>query len=87
MKFQYSYEPKSLFVSRFGENGAIVNGDFKALEVRVAAIISGDPHYKSALLSGTDFHKVTASTVFHKPVDEVTKAERQAAKAVTFGKP
>ena len=85
LKFQYSYEPKSLFVSRFGEDGLILNADYCALEVRVAAIISGDPHYKSALLSGTDFHKVTASTVFHKPVDEVTKAERQAAKAVTFG--
>lgn len=56
-----------------------------SLEIRVAAIISGDKHYCEMLQAGTDFHKATAALVFNVPIDEVTKEQRQNAKAVNFG--
>jgi len=38
-----------------------------------------------AFQNGDDLHKITASVVSGKPLDEVTKEERQMAKAVNFG--
>lgn len=38
-----------------------------------------------SFLNGEDIHKATASIVYNKPVEEVTKEERQATKAVNFG--
>lgn len=85
LSFQYTHEPKGLFVSRFGKDGAIANYDFASLEIRVAAIISGDKHYREMLQAGTDFHKATAALVFGVPIEQVTKEMRQSAKAVNFG--
>jgi DNA polymerase-1 len=38
-----------------------------------------------AFKSGQDIHKATAAKVFHVPLDEVTREQRSAAKAVNFG--
>jgi DNA polymerase-1 len=38
-----------------------------------------------AFRDGIDIHKATASKVFHTPLEEVTKDQRSAAKAVNFG--
>lgn len=38
-------------------------------------------------LANCDFHRLTASMLFGTPVEEVTKEQRNKAKAVTFGKP
>lgn len=83
--FQYHNEPKSLFISRYGENGCIMNADYSALEMRVAGIVSEDPTLLKAFLSGQDLHKSTASLVWGVPVDEVSKDLRTAAKSVNFG--
>lgn len=83
--FQYHNEPKSLFVSRYGSNGCIMNADYSALEMRVAGIISKDKNLTQALLSGKDLHKSTASLVWGVPIDEVPKDMRTNAKAVNFG--
>lgn len=34
---------------------------------------------------GGDLHKMTASEIFNKPLDEVTKSERRYAKTISFG--
>lgn len=85
MSFQYCNEPKALFSSRFGDEGCILNADYAALEMRVAAIISRDEHLTHAIQSGADLHKSTASLVWGVPVDEVPKDMRTRAKAVNFG--
>ena len=38
-----------------------------------------------AYKNGEDLHKLTASIVLNKPLDEVTKDDRQLAKACNFG--
>lgn len=56
-----------------------------ALELRIAAIISGDPSMQQAFKDGADLHKITASKVFFVPIEEVTKTQRTNAKHVGFG--
>lgn len=85
LSFQYHNEPKSLFCSRFGKNGCIMNADYSALEMRIAGIISNDKNLTQALLSGKDLHKSTASLVWGVPVEEVPKDMRTRAKSVNFG--
>lgn len=85
LSFQYHNEPKSLFISRYGSNGCIMNADYSALEMRIAGIISNDEALSKALLSGADLHKSTASLVWGVPIDEVPKDMRTNAKAVNFG--
>lgn len=83
--FQYHNEPKSLFISRFGKDGCILNADFSALEMRLAAVISGDKKMTQAFLSGVDIHKANASYMYNVPVEEVTKDLRTNAKSLGFG--
>lgn len=70
-------------VSRF-EDGQILEADFSGLEFRVAGELSRDPQIIEDIKNGKDVHKQTASIIRQKPVSEVTKDERQGAKAYTF---
>jgi DNA polymerase I-like protein with 3'-5' exonuclease and polymerase domains len=70
-------------VSRF-EDGQILEADFSGLEFRVAGELSRDPQIIDDIKNGKDVHKQTASIIRQKPVSEVTKDERQGAKAYTF---
>ena len=63
----------------------LVVADYSQVELRVAAQISGDERMIRAYAAGEDLHKLTASLIANKPLDEVAKEERQAAKAVGFG--
>lgn len=83
--FQYHHEPKALFVSRFGSEGCILNADYAALEMRIAAIISDDKKMTQAFLSGADIHKANASYIWRIPIEEVTKDLRTKAKSLGFG--
>lgn len=83
--FQYQHEPKSLFVSRFGKEGIILNADYSQLELRIAGVISKDETLESIYKSGIDLHIATASKTFNVPIEEVTKDLRTKAKAVGFG--
>ena len=39
-----------------------------------------------SFFDGNDPHKETASLIYEKPIEDIVKDERQASKAVTFGK-
>jgi DNA polymerase-1 len=75
---------KSMFTSRF-EGGEIMEADFGQAELRIAAQESGDKNMLSAFAAGLDIHAATAALVAGKPIEEVTKQERQHAKAINFG--
>ncbi len=83
---------KDLFVARARpESGdkpddpyIFVAADYKQLELRIAWHLSQDPAMGEAILSG-DFHSLTASRIFNKPVEAVTSTERHNTKYVTFG--
>jgi DNA polymerase-1 len=63
----------------------LVIADYSQIELRVAAQISGDGRMIAAYKKGEDLHTLTASLVSEIPAGAVTKAQRQAAKAVNFG--
>lgn len=63
----------------------LVDADYSQIELRVLAHISGDENMQKAFRDNIDIHTVTASEVFHVPIDKVTPLMRSRAKAVNFG--
>ncbi|WP_457681080.1 DNA polymerase [Thermovibrio sp.] len=64
---------------------AIIKADYPAIELRLASVIAPDKTMIEAFKEGKDLHKFTASLVSGKPIEEITKEERQRAKALNFG--
>ncbi len=62
-----------------------IDADYSQVELRILASLSGDPKLISAYKDARDIHAVTASQVFHVPLEEVTDQLRRNAKAVNFG--
>ena len=77
------HEWKEIFIA--GEGNKIVTADYSQIELRILAQLSGDEEYIKAYKEGTDLHKLTASKIFNKPLDQVTGDERSVAKTVNFG--
>ncbi len=67
------------------EGCVFLDADYSQIELRLLAHLSGDENLIEAYKSDADIHKITASKVFHTPLDEVTKEQRRNAKAVNFG--
>ena len=59
--------------------------DYSQIELRVVAEISGDQRMIRAYQDGDDLHRLTASLLSGKALDQVTGEDRQSAKAVNFG--
>lgn len=77
---------KKVLISRWKDNGVLIEGDFKQLEIYVLAILSKDERLCSYLLKGEDIHKKTAAeVVFKVPEAQITKKMRTDAKKVVFG--
>lgn len=76
-----------------GDGNVFVVSDYSQIELRMAAEHSQDKAMLDAFKSGEDFHTVTASMMFHIPLEEFLahkdekeyKDKRRAAKAVNFG--
>ncbi len=62
-----------------------VIADYSQIELRVVAEISNDEVMIAAYQEKRDLHALTASLVANKSIADITKEERQAAKAVNFG--
>lgn len=62
-----------------------VDADYSQIELRVLAHMSGDENLIEAYKQAEDIHRMTASQVFHTPLEEVTSQQRSNAKAVNFG--
>ena len=67
------------------EGNIFVDADYSQIELRVLAHISGDRIMVKAFKHDEDIHQQAASRVFDVPMEEVTKEQRTAAKAVNFG--
>lgn len=74
---------KEFFVAEEGYK--LVCSDYSQVELRVLAGISKDKVLVNYFKDGVDLHAGTASLVFKKPLDEITKEERQVAKSLNFG--
>ncbi len=64
---------------------SIVSADYSQIELRSAAILSGDPVLLETFREGKDIHAAVASRVFHVPESEVTPNQRRHAKVINFG--
>ena len=62
-----------------------VSADYSQIELRFLAHLSGDPGLCDAFARGEDIHRAVASQVFEVPPDQVSDAQRGAAKMVNFG--
>ena len=74
---------RKVFVPR--EGFVFVDADYSQIELRVLAHMSGDERLIEAYGMAQDIHAITASQVFHTPLEEVTPLQRRNAKAVNFG--
>lgn len=63
----------------------LLSCDYSQIELRVIAALSKDKKMLSAFRSGADIHTATASEIWGIALDEVTKEQRRAAKAINFG--
>lgn len=76
-------ELRHMFAAKDG--CVLVDADYSQIELRVLAHIADDKTMIESFLSGQDIHAVTASQVFHVPLEEVTPSMRRSSKAVNFG--
>lgn len=67
------------------ENFIFLDADYSQIELRVLAHMSEDSRLIDAYKEAQDIHRITASQVFHTPIEEVTSLQRSNAKAVNFG--
>lgn len=59
--------------------------DYSQIELRLAAILSGEGKLAAAFRDGRDVHAEVAMQTFGKPAAEVTKEDRRRAKVINFG--
>ena len=62
----------------------LIKGDLSGIELRIMACLSQDKTMTEAFQAGQDLHRLTASKISGLPIDQITKAQRQGAKAVNF---
>ncbi len=62
-----------------------VIADFPQIELRLAGSIWKEQNMITAFRQGIDLHKLTASAIYNKHIDDVEKQERQIAKSANFG--
>jgi DNA polymerase I len=67
------------------EGYSFVSFDYSQIELRVAAILSGDEKLLEIFRNGEDVHTAVASQVFGVPFDKVDKEMRRKAKVINFG--
>jgi DNA polymerase-1 len=63
----------------------LVSVDYSQIELRIVAVMSGDEAMMQAFRDGKDIHAATAAAVNGIPIEQVTKEQRRAAKAINFG--
>lgn len=67
----------------------LLQADYSQLELRIAALLSGDPEMIAIFREGVDYHQRTAELiapiVWGLPADKIGKPHRTAAKAFNFG--
>lgn len=82
-KLQGAIDFRDAFIPN--EGNVFVCADFSQIEIRVAAELSRDPAMLKAYSSGMDIHTLTASKISGKPIERISRADRQLAKASNFG--
>ena len=77
-------EIRRAFVSR-DKDHKLMAVDYSQIELRIIAALSEDPNMIQSFRDGLDIHAATAAKVYGVTIEEVTREQRSAAKAVNFG--
>lgn len=83
VRMELGREIRKVFVPE--EGYTFVDADYSQIELRILAHMSEDERLIGAYKEAQDIHAITASQVFHIPLNEVTPLQRRNAKAVNFG--
>ncbi len=83
MRMELGRQIRKVFVPK--KDYVFVDADYSQIELRLLAHMSADERLIEAYKMDSDIHRITASNVFHIPMDEVTDLQRRNAKAVNFG--
>jgi len=74
---------RNAFVAK--EGSKLVSIDYSQIELRIAAILSGDKKLVEIFKKGEDVHTAVAAEVFNVTQSQVTKDMRRQAKVINFG--
>ena len=74
---------RNAFIAEKGNK--ILSVDYSQIELRIAAILSGDKKFIEIFRKGEDVHTAVAAEVFNVARDKVTKDMRRQAKVINFG--
>lgn len=83
VKTELGKKVREAFVAREGYK--LISCDYAQIDLRSAAILSGDPELIHIFKEGIDVHTGTAMKMFHVGKDDVTDTMRRQAKAINFG--
>ena len=67
------------------EGNVFFSADYSQIELRLVADLSNDDTMLAAFAAGEDIHAITASRIYHEPLDKVTPDQRRKAKTANFG--
>ncbi len=84
IKTEKGREIRKAFIAKDAQH-VIMAADYSQIELRIIAALSQDTHMLEAFKNHHDIHTATAARIFNVPMDEVTREQRGAAKAVNFG--
>ena len=73
---------RNVFVA--DEGHTLIDADYSQIEFRLLGRYSADTRMLDDIRRGVDIHTENAILVYGKPREEITKAERQAAKGLTY---
>jgi DNA polymerase-1 len=77
-------EIRKAFITR-DKDHQLMAADYSQIELRIIAALANDENMIRAFREKVDIHKATAAKVFHVDLEDVSKDQRSAAKAVNFG--
>ena len=74
---------RAAFIAADGHK--IISADYSQIELRVLAHVADVKRLKEAFRDGLDIHAMTASEMFHVPMENMDPMIRRKAKAINFG--
>ncbi len=78
--------PRNLkYLFKTNEGYKFIIADYSQIELRIAAEYTKDTNMINAFIEGKDLHRFTASIITGKKYENISKEERQLAKAINFG--
>lgn len=64
---------------------SFLSADYSQIELRLLAHVANIQELKQSFIRGQDIHAVTASQIFHIPIEQVSPELRYRAKSINFG--